>query len=763
MGDIAEGFAATFGDHVSPGIPGSGVKPVSKAQARALGQMIENELASSGASLVFSDPEELPTDVDYRSGQRAEIKNSGNDEIDGTYSYSGGIGGTWARIGPPSGVNTVAGKAGVVTLDVPDVVGLPEALNGKVTITRQVNGGGLVTGGGGLNTDTTLTVTPASTAEVAAGTEAGKAVTPAAMKPQVDRIGAVERTVSTSVIPAELPSVTDLLQIRARGRVPFWVTNEGRVPTHDVGRGVWDELPSDVWREVIYGRGGRVLWGRYHDGTEYVAGLSDDGGGDDASTRYLVDTVGDTPNRYVVAVDPDGHSLRISPPGVDAFAPVAQEDGVLYAEAFGGVTTRRKSVLDFDAALSTSVNALLHIPVLGQSLSLGLTEPPRVVEETPATIPGRTVIFNGGIRTLGNSMNAGLLDTPLSLDLIRDLVPMVERLDQGGGETPWSRCARGVALAQGATKGVLPSCHGISGQKYEKYRKGTVQWANMIRAVQRAKTMMQRLGLAYSVPALCMINGEADREDSLAVFRAKLDELAADMQDLAAISGQSDPVKLFVCQMSSWTAVRWLSDGDYHNANEVPLAQLQAGLENPNVRCVGPKYHLPHAPEGIHLSSPRSYAVHGEYYGRAIAQELAGTPWKPLHPVSVTWNGAVATIQCHVPDGVLAIDTIRVSDPGHYGLTYLQTGGGTPPAISSVALGGDGTSIGVTMSGAPTGAQPGFGLGAFGAVADKDNGPALNGGPTTGPRTCFRDTSADLSEFGGNLYNWMCHSIVRAA
>lgn len=53
--------------------------------------------------------------------------------------------------------------------------------SGAVPTTRQVLSGGLVTGGGNLSADRTLTVPKASAAEVAAGTNDTKAITPLAL------------------------------------------------------------------------------------------------------------------------------------------------------------------------------------------------------------------------------------------------------------------------------------------------------------------------------------------------------------------------------------------------------------------------------------------------------------------------------------------------------------------------------------------------------------------------------------------------------
>lgn len=81
--------------------------------------------------------------------------------------------GNWLEISTPSPVSSVNGKVGTVVLTPADIGSPPNA--------RTISGGGLVTGGGSLAADRTLTVAAASAAEALAGVISNKAVTPAAL------------------------------------------------------------------------------------------------------------------------------------------------------------------------------------------------------------------------------------------------------------------------------------------------------------------------------------------------------------------------------------------------------------------------------------------------------------------------------------------------------------------------------------------------------------------------------------------------------
>lgn len=74
------------------------------------------------------------------------------------------------------------GLIGNKALTPASLVNILAAIASKAASAVSIGGGGLVTGGGNLTSDRTLTVLAASAGEVATGTEGGKAVTPAAIR-----------------------------------------------------------------------------------------------------------------------------------------------------------------------------------------------------------------------------------------------------------------------------------------------------------------------------------------------------------------------------------------------------------------------------------------------------------------------------------------------------------------------------------------------------------------------------------------------------
>ena len=107
-------------------------------------------------------------------------------------------------------------------------------------------------------------------------------------------------------------------------------------------------------------------------------------------------------------------------------------------------------------------------------------------------------------------------------------------------------------------------------------------------------------------------------------------------------------------------------------------------------------------------------------------------------------------LRFNVPEGPLAIDTVNVLDPGFWGLRWIDS---TDSAtITAVQLTGFNT-LEVTLSNAPTGAQPMIGVADIGVAGNR-------AGPNTDPRTCIRDSSSLLDCSGLPVFNWACHQRI---
>jgi len=163
------------------------------------------------------------------------------------------------------------------------------------------------------------------------------------------------------------------------------------------------------------------------------------------------------------------------------------------------------------------------------------------------------------------------------------------------------------------------------------------------RAIMR---LAEAAGKSYGVGAFIMTHGECDAGN--AAYEAELYQLLSDYNtDIAAITGQTQRIQLIVSQQNS-TGANALS----------AQAQWQIGVNHPTEAvCSGPKYHLPYAIDGIHLTA-EGYRQLGEKYGQVYYERVVqGRSWQPLYPTGAERSGQVITVHYHVPVPPLTWET----------------------------------------------------------------------------------------------------------
>jgi hypothetical protein len=388
------------------------------------------------------------------------------------------------------------------------------------------------------------------------------------------------------------------------------------------------------------------------------------------------------------------------------------------------------------APASTTVN---HVLSTGQSLSLGLGgAPPLTTAQPYANLMLEPGVINGGAGSArfvplveGDALPGSTVALETMSSAFANLVTTMAR-EQLVPARPQRQCGHDV----------LVSVHGLSGMPYSVLKKGTTAYENGMAQARKARELAIASGRAYVVRAVTSVHGEADHTSSNGAYEANLLEWQRDYEtDARALTGQAEPVPMFITQMSSWTVYGAATSA-------IPAAQLGAHVAAPGkVILVGPKYHLPYV-DGVHLTN-EGYRHMGEDHAKAYRRVvLEGRTWEPVRPKKITRASAVITVVFHVPSPPLVLDAALVSNPGGFGFSYIDDSA-APPVIRRVAVSAPDT-LRITLSAPPQGSN--------GRLRYAFSGNAgARGGPKTGPRGNLRDSDATHSRSGHALYNWCVH------
>lgn len=376
--------------------------------------------------------------------------------------------------------------------------------------------------------------------------------------------------------------------------------------------------------------------------------------------------------------------------------------------------------------------AIRHVIITGQSNAIGFAARPPL-STTPST---KNFMFDTGVITATDCDDDGCT----TREEATKLVPLVE------GDTyaplvaePAETIASSFAEAGG--KNILVSNHARSGNTYQCLRKGgcdffpgkgyVMSFDDAMTAVKDGRRLANADRRPYVLDAVHVIHGESDHYNgSASGYADLLIEWQRDYDaEGRALSGQFNPVLMFISQMANWND---------RETSEIPIQQLAAHVRAPGkVIMVGATYMLPIASDCIHFTNEGERLL-GRYFAKAYRKVIdEQATWEPVRPKSIALDGASVVVQFHVPSPPLVIDTSAVSDPGANGFDF-QDGTVDPPVIDDVALEGADT-IRITLSKAPAGAEPRL---RYAIRATPQTCP----GPQTGPRGNVRDSD--------DLANW---------
>ena len=295
----------------------------------------------------------------------------------------------------------------------------------------------------------------------------------------------------------------------------------------------------------------------------------------------------------------------------------------------------------------------------GQSLSIGTA----TAMALSVTQPYSNLTFaSGPTKAIGDS---GYNPT---------LIPLVE---SNSVESPTSGILNGFVRRIVETGGVatdypmLGTASGVGGQRVSALTDETL-FTRLRQHVTDAKAAATAQGKTYGVSSISWIQGEADITGSLwtraidyyqryLALMTKIRQVAIDA------SGQSYLPTIYSYQTAahSYYQKRYLG---------IAIAQWRASVEHPDICLATPAYRLPHTTDNLHLTAEGSWLL-GEYIGRAMYWTMVkGQKWRPLEPISVSWNGSHIDVKFHVPCKPIQLSTLICSQAVNQGFDIWTNG-----------------------------------------------------------------------------------------
>lgn len=375
-----------------------------------------------------------------------------------------------------------------------------------------------------------------------------------------------------------------------------------------------------------------------------------------------------------------------------------------------------------------------------------------------------------GISMLGNSQ-AGGIGTALSVAQAESnqratgsLIALVET--DPTGETPLS----GICNQFATENDTVCFNRYSSGANLEDLDSGSTQYIQTTDQATEADGDVG--GGLYELNAIALLTGSSDVVNGItaASYLATLLRFQTDIQrDIQTATGQTTPVLVFTVQTSSWTTT--------DTTAVIPGAAWQGALSRPTrIFLVAPSYFVGYA-DNHHFNADGKLWM-GQQIGKVMDATLLGLMayadgvglprlnWLPLGPASVTASGSVVTVLVDVPcrryatprcsaTPPIVLDTTLVVAATNSGFRYIDTGGGTPPTISSVAIPACAApatqcAINITMSAAP---RDGSSIGYADYATGGDGCNSANGCPARGNVRDNDNTTAESAAH--NMGNWL--------
>ena len=204
--------------------------------------------------------------------------------------------------------------------------------------------------------------------------------------------------------------------------------------------------------------------------------------------------------------------------------------------------------------------------------------------------------------------------------------------------------------------------------------KGSKTYDKFLHDIETAYQSAQKRGWNFVMPALCWMQGETDVTSYPETdYCELLLQFVKDInQDVKQITGQQQDIEVICYQSNPVTRAKGFNALAYDCPETiVPETQLELVRDHPTFHASGPMYPYDFVNEIIHIDGT-SQKRHGVLVALAALDILKQqNHQRGLLPLKAQCHDKEVIIDFNIPCPPLILDTIQVTNPGHYGFSVI--------------------------------------------------------------------------------------------